>query len=119
MSDKPTIQAFMVIMSKGKPIQIDGDEVDRVLRAIQNGTVAKVRQGVINPSFFVNIVRDDDRTRAFNEEVNRVLESNRQDRDYNEGKNQRAIPTAKPLKDIFEGVTLNLPNQQQQLKGGQ
>ena len=110
---KPTINALLVIMSKGKPIQIDGDEVGKVMQAVQTGNMVKVRQGIINPSFIVNIVRDDERTRAFNEEVNSILDHNQRDRAYNDGKYQREVPTARPLKDIFEGVTLNAPNQHQ------
>jgi len=107
-------------MSKGNPIQIDGDEVEKVLRAISNGSVAKVRQGIINPSFFVNIVLDEDRTREFRRAVNDAIEHNRRDLSYNGGNHQKAIPTARPLKDIFEGVTLNLSqNQQNTLGDGQ
>lgn len=54
-------KAYKVVMSRGEDIPIDADEVDGLLEAISNGSVHAVRRGVINPSFFVSIKRDDDR----------------------------------------------------------
>ena len=57
MSNRP----YLVQLSNKRDIEIDTDELNIVMSAIEKGTMAKVRRGFINPSFIVSIVPDKDR----------------------------------------------------------
>lgn len=108
MATKKQVNAYKIIMSRGNAIQIDADEMAKVVNAMQNGKPCKVRQGLFNPSFYVEIVEDTERLKEYREEVRRIEQSNHQDRTYGDGKHQREIPEFKPLKNIFAGVSLQL-----------
>lgn len=54
-------KAYVVEMSNGSKIKIDQEEVEKVLKGIESGSVIVVKQGIINPSFFINIIQDEDR----------------------------------------------------------
>ena len=54
-------QCYKVIMSRGPDIQIDEEEIDKVMAGINEGATMIVKRGVINPSFFVSVVADDER----------------------------------------------------------
>lgn len=58
-------QPFQVVMSKGDPIQIDIDEVQKVLQGISSGSMVVVRSGIINPSYCVSIIKDVKRAESF------------------------------------------------------
>lgn len=47
-----------VILSTKHEIQIDPKEVDAVMQAISTGSIVKVKQGIINPSYVVAVVED-------------------------------------------------------------
>lgn len=104
----PVARAYKIVMSRGNPLQIDADEMPKVIEAMQEGKPCKVKQGIFNPSFYVEIVEDTERIQEHNAEVRRIEEMNRQDREYHGGKAQRKVPVLKPLKNIFEGVPLKL-----------
>lgn len=110
MSEKKplVVRAYKIIMSRGEPLLIDAEEMPKVIEAMQGGKPCKVKQGIFNPSFYVEIIEDTERVERHIAEVRRIEESNRQDREYHGGKAQRDIPTLKPLKNIFEGVPLKL-----------
>ena len=55
-------------MSHGDGIQIDEDELGTVIAAIQTGKIAKVRQGIFNPSFYTSIVLDRKRIKAYQDD---------------------------------------------------
>lgn len=84
------IQKYLVHLTKAK-IQIDEDEVGKVLRGIEVGSVVVVRQGIIHPSYFVAIVRDDARIKEYHSE--------------NEYKRGEQIKPIGNLIDIFEGIS--------------
>lgn len=107
MAEK-TQAAYKIIMSRGNPIQIDADEMAKVISAMQNAQPCKVKQGIFNPSFYVEIVEDEERMKAWRDEISKARQHNKFDRNYNEGKNQKTKPELKPLKNIFEGVPLKL-----------
>lgn len=52
---------YIVKLSNKAEIQIDEDEVARVVDGLKSGTLVKVRQGIFNPSFFVAVVEDENR----------------------------------------------------------
>lgn len=95
-----------VIQSTRHEIPIDGDEVANVLAAIGQGVPCKVRQGIINPSYFVGIVEDAERSKRFAEKVKEIEDHNRQDALYDGGRNQRPLPVPRPLPDIFAGANI-------------
>lgn len=67
--------AFKVIVSTKDFVRIDLDEVDTVLKGISEGRVVRVRQGVINPSYFVAIVEDTERLDRFLDETRHDTEA--------------------------------------------
>lgn len=58
-----------VILSTKNEIQIDPDEVAAVIEAISTGGIARVRQGIINPSYVVAVVEDVARKKYFLEDT--------------------------------------------------
>lgn len=113
MSTEP--KAYVIVMSRGQNIPIDAEEVALVLDAIQNGHACKVKRGLFNPSFYVNIVEDSDRIKEFRQELARVKDHNWRDKEYNGGKLQKEIPVFKKLDDIFAEVPLQLDNGRKRL----
>lgn len=85
-------KGFLVIMSRGKDIQIEDYEVKKVVAGIGTGGVVAVKQGFINPSFFVDIVVDKARMAEH-------ADDNRHE--------TKKIPL-EPLKNVFDGVKLRL-----------
>tara|TARA_R100001086_G_scaffold247916_2_gene183506 strand:- start:146 stop:481 length:336 start_codon:yes stop_codon:yes gene_type:complete len=101
-------KAYLIVMSRGKNIPIDGEEVALIIDAIQQGTPCKIKSGIFNPSFYVSIIEDDERMKEWRDEVRRVEQHNYQDKNYGDGKMQKEIPKLKPLKDVFAEVPLAL-----------
>lgn len=62
-------KAYLVQISGGTSIQIDEDELPKVIYAIQNGKVAMVKQGVINPSYVTCVVEDKKRVELWLEDT--------------------------------------------------
>ena len=104
------MKAYLVQLSRGRDIQADEDELEIITKAIQTGSPAKLRQGIFNPSFFVSIVEDKNRVRELAYDLKDIKEHNYRDRVYRDGKEQKELPTMKPLADIFKEVQLKLPN---------
>jgi len=99
-------KCYEVILSTKDRIKCDSDELERVVAGIKTGSMIKIRQGFINPSFIVTIVMDDERFRGIREKVQSTLESNRQALEYHEGKGLQKLPEFKRLNDIFNGTKL-------------
>ncbi len=114
-NEKP--KAYIVRMSaKGMDIQIDEDEVQRVLNGIITGSPIKVRRGIINPSFYVGIVEDHDRISSFIREINQIKSENEQNEKYGfNGGTKKSLPEFKKLSDIFDGLKLTAGNQNKML----
>lgn len=104
--EKP--RAYLVRMSiKNGDIQVDEDEIIKVINSLKSGQPALVRRGLFNPSFFVTIVEDVDRLKSYYEELNRIKAQNDQNKNYNlNGGEQRKLPEFTKLSDIFDGVKL-------------
>lgn len=109
-------KAYIVRMSiKNMDVQIDEDEVAKVLYGISNGQPIKVRRGIINPSFYVGITEDVERIQGYMRELNDVIEGNRQHENIGIGQ-KKSLPEFTQLKDIFEGVELKyLPEAKKQI----
>lgn len=102
--EKP--KAFIVKMSvKNLDVQIDADEVQRVVDGIISGQPIKVKRGIVNPSFYVGIVEDVDRIKGYMDEVNRIVANNKNYDTYKIG-HKEALPEFTKLKDIFDGLKL-------------
>ena len=113
MQDNPvkvlleTNKCFKVILSTKTEIKCDKDEIKRVIEGIGTGGIIKVKQGLINPSFIVAVVEDEERRLRFVEQVKDIENHNRQDKEYHGGNGQRKLPSGmKSLKDIFAGTQL-------------
>lgn len=110
MNEKP--KAYVVKMSvKNGDVKIDADEVARVIQGIINGQPIKVRQGIVNPSFYVGIYEDVERVSGFIRELNDVIGENDRCEKYGIGR-KRSLPAFKKLSDIFEGLQLPSGNKQ-------
>jgi hypothetical protein len=90
MQNKP----YKIIMSRGDHIQIDADELPNVLKGIVEKNPVIVRRGIINPSFYVSIVKDEERWRNFKENTK-----------YDK---QLRIAGVPQLKDMFKDTVLKL-----------
>lgn len=91
-------QAYKIIVSSGPAIRIDYEEVSRVLTGISDGKVVMLKQGILNPSFFVSIVEDTERIKEYFDEVDRKKHFIRE--------GIEKTPEFKKLKNIFEEVIL-------------
>lgn len=63
------VQGYLCYLSSGAKIQVDEDEVPKLLEGINKGKVVLVRQGIINPSYFVALERDRERIERFLEDT--------------------------------------------------
>ena len=81
-----------VILSTKAEVQIEPSEVPKVMEAIASGGVVKVKQGIINPSYVVAVVEDEQRRQIFLDETR-----------YDNEKRGRGM---KPLKDILDETLL-------------
>ncbi len=108
---------FKVILSTKTEVKCDKDEIKKVIEGIKDGGIIRLRQGLINPSFIVAVVSDEERRLKFVEEVNSIQDHNRQDSEYHGGRNQRRLPSGmKPIKDILAGVQLKALPQGSEVK---
>lgn len=113
-------KCFKVILSTKTEVKCDKNEIQRVIEGITNGGIIKLKQGLINPSFIVAVIEDEERRTRFVEEVNSIAQNNHQDREYHGGKNQRQLPSGiKPLKDILNGIQLKRNPDVKELSDGQ
>jgi hypothetical protein len=64
---------YIVNMSKGK-VQIDEDEVQKLLKSLESGSVAIFRQGMVNPSFFVSVEPDEAKMDELREDLKYKIE---------------------------------------------
>ena len=101
-----TAKCYEVILSTKDRIKCDSDELQRVVEGIKTGSMIKVKQAFINPSFIVTIVLDEERYGSLRSEVFGVLDENKRNIEYNYGSRLRGLPVFKSLKDIFEGTKL-------------
>lgn len=105
-----TNKCFKIILSTKTEVKCDKDEIKRVIAGIKDGGIIKLKQGLINPSFIVAVVEDEERRLKFVEQINDIENHNRQDNEYHGGRNQRQLPSGmKPLKNILAGIELRLP----------
>ena len=64
-------QRYKIILSNTKEtITIREEELQKVLKGISTGSPVVVREGILNPSYFVAIVPDQERMRAIAEAEN-------------------------------------------------
>lgn len=110
-------KCYKVILSTKTEVKCDKNEIQRVIEGIKDGGIIKLKQGLINPSFIVAVIEDEERRTRFVEEVNSIAQHNHQDREYHGGTNQRRLPEGiKSLKDIFAGTPLKALPQSSDVK---
>ncbi len=94
---KETIKTcYLIELSNKQSIPIDTDELPKVLQGIKSGNPVIVRQGIFNPSFFIDIVIDKKR-------ILEIAEFNR-DNAFAIKEGLLEKNELKPLKDIFAEV---------------
>lgn len=99
-------KAYIVRMSvKNLDVRIDEDEIAKVLQGIKTGNPIKVRQGIINPSFFAGITEDFERINYYENELRDILQSNLQCENLGIGTKTKAKEFTK-LQDVFEDTPL-------------
>lgn len=86
-------KAFIVSHSNGKDIKIDQEEYPKVMKAVDTGRPVMVKQGMINPSFVVNITLDNQRIRNWLDETH-----------YGFGQGEEAKKLGIPALDNLTGV---------------
>lgn len=84
------MSAYIVKLSDKSEVKIDADEVQNVVSGIQSGQPVKVRRGIFNPSFFVCLIEDVDRLKAW-----------RDDQPAWNSINYGEVKPLQPLQDIF------------------
>lgn len=99
-------KSYEVVLSTKDRIKCDAGELSKLVEGIKSGSMIRLKQGLVNPSFIVTITLDEERTSKFAHSVYDVLKNNRQAVDYNGGAGQLKLPEFRPLNDIFEGVSL-------------
>ena len=68
MNDTQTIRrtkAYLVQVSKGDPVQIDQEELPKVIAAMQSGKPCILKCGIVNPSYVTSVVPDNNRMREW------------------------------------------------------
>jgi len=88
-------KAFKIVMSSGDPIEIDADELNGILHGINQGSVVVCRRGIFNPSFYVSIIEDRNRTESFREELHLL---------HDEKLEQKKLEGPEKLKNLFEDI---------------
>jgi len=115
MSEKikrPNIpRCYLVELSSRRSVQIDESEIAKVKESLSSGQFVKVKQGIINPSFVVDITLDTKRMSDFRTELDRIEQHNKFNSMYNDSNYQRQYPEFRQLKDVFADVNMRLEKQ--------
>lgn len=96
-------RAYVVWLSTGRNVQIDADELPIVEQACITGKIAKVRQGLINPSYIVTVMLDHQRLHKLLEVQMQRKRDNANADEYHMGE-KKHIPTLTTLPDVTSRV---------------
>lgn len=88
----PIQKVYKAVMSRGDDVQLDPEDVEVLMAAIENGTPARVKRGIINPSFLISIIEDKTREVRFTPGF----------------AHERKSLGMTPLKDLFAEIPLQL-----------
>ena len=98
-------KAFLIELSNKSSLRVDEDELAKVFAGITSGDPVVVRQGLFNPSFFVDIREDRERIDGYLKLTEEIYRKNEQAEKYGSGV-KRDMPEFEKLADIFNGVKL-------------
>jgi len=98
MTNKP----FIIQLSNKTEVKIDSDELENVLKGISTGSPIRVKRGIVNPSFIVDIVGDMQRWEKIYDGITGLYDSP----EYVLEKQRRADVGCIPLIDIFARTPL-------------
>jgi len=90
-----------IIMSKGDAIKIASEELAKVLEGINTGSAVMIKTGIFNPSFYVSIIRDEERVQEFYESLKMMDKPWLKD---DEKKEEMGKDGPHLLKDMFEDI---------------
>jgi len=65
-----TFDKFIVKTSNGE-IKVDGTEIPKIIEGITSGSIIILKQGILNPSFLVSIIPDEQRV----SDIKKMIES--------------------------------------------
>lgn len=85
------MKAYKIVMMNKQEIQIDAEEVSKVVKAISTASPAILKQGIFNPSSYSHIIEDNSRI-SYEKVVDELGHYNGTKTHYEE------------LPDIFEGI---------------
>ena len=94
MTDIRRTKCYRIVMSKGDDIQIDAEELDKVVEGMNQGAIVVVKRGIANPSYISSIIPDKERQQEWVRECQ-----------YADGSGDRARERGLiPLKSMFDGT---------------
>lgn len=92
-------KAYKVVLSTGDPVQIEQEEIQKLIDNAHVKGVIVFKRGIVNPSFIVSVVEDKDRMEAWVRECKANAEISD---GYTQGDRARERGV-KALDSIFEG----------------
>lgn len=87
-------KCYKVVVSSGDPVQIDPDEIDKLLESMSKGGVVVFRRGIVNTSYVTSVIPDIERHAEWIRDCN-----------YSDGSGEKAKQEGMmPLRSIWEGT---------------
>lgn len=62
-------KAYKIQLSRGADIQVDQEEVEKVINGMTSGALIALKQGIVNPSYIVAVVEDGERVKMWMEDT--------------------------------------------------
>lgn len=95
---------YLVQLSNKTEVQIDADELPLITEGIKTSSPILLRSGIINPSFIVCIIKDEERMGNFMSGIPGAYGSD----EYNIERTRRRAEGPTQLKDIFARSPLSI-----------
>jgi len=95
-----SLKPYLVQLSNKQTIKITSDELEAITSGVKSGSMIRLRQGIINPSFIVAVVADTD---AWNDHLGQVTGINGSD-EWEAKRKKLAEIGVRPQKDVFSNV---------------
>lgn len=83
-------RVYKVVLSTKDQVKVDPFELEAIMAAMGSGSLVRVKQGIINPSYVVAVIEDEERRAKFLEDTKYPQDS------------ERRAQGMEPLADIFK-----------------